>query len=153
MFNFPFSFYKYQKPIILNKDLRDYVKKTNIESFNKFAQVNKLKPCLMNYHNYSSSFLYQRRFETAPRRGAIVQTVTGNLVEVSSAERIEIFNGVNNKISKYEIINEDYICGLDEIEQQHYDDDDDSINYYVKKNILVFIGGTTIIGFLFFYYI
>jgi len=42
-----------------------------------------------------SKFLYQRRFETAPRRGAIVQTVTGNLVEVSSAERIEIFNGVN----------------------------------------------------------
>jgi hypothetical protein len=39
--------------------------------------------------------LYQRRFETAPRRGAIVQTVTGNLVEVSSAEKIEIFNGVN----------------------------------------------------------
>ena len=40
--------------------------------------------------------LYQRRFETAPLRGAIVQTVTGNLVEVSSAERIEIFNGVND---------------------------------------------------------
>jgi hypothetical protein len=41
--------------------------------------------------------LYQQRFETAPRRGAIVQTVTGNLVEVSSAELIEIFNGVNNR--------------------------------------------------------
>jgi len=41
------------------------------------------------------TILYQRRFETALRRGAIVQTVTGNLVEVSSAERIEIFNGVN----------------------------------------------------------
>jgi hypothetical protein len=26
----------------------------------------------------------------------MVQTVTGNLVEVSSAVRIEIFNGVNN---------------------------------------------------------
>jgi hypothetical protein len=129
MFNFPFSFYKYYKPVILNKDLRDYIKKTNMESFNKFAQVNKLKPCLMNYRNYSSSFL-------------------------------------NNKISKYEIINEDYICGLDEIEQEARDNHDDkhdhcdnnnSINYYVKKNILVyistFIGGTTIIGFLFFYYI
>ena len=42
-----------------------------------------------------SSLLYQRRFETAPLRGAIVQTVTGNLVKVSSAQRIEIFNGVN----------------------------------------------------------
>ena len=39
--------------------------------------------------------LYQQRFETAPPEGATVQTVTGNLVEVSSAERIEIFNGVN----------------------------------------------------------
>jgi hypothetical protein len=125
MFNYPFPFYKYYKPFILNKDLRDYVKNTNMESFNKFAQVNKLKPCLMNYHNYSSSFL-------------------------------------NNKISKYEIINEDYICGLDEIEQEHRDnhddkqenyDDNNSINYYFKKSILVFIGGTTIIGFLFFYYI
>jgi hypothetical protein len=29
--------------------------------------------------------------------GAMVQTVTGNLVEVSSAVRIEIFNGVNIK--------------------------------------------------------
>ena len=27
--------------------------------------------------------------------GAMVQTLTGNLVEVSSAVRIEIFNGVN----------------------------------------------------------
>ena len=32
-----------------------------------------------------------------PVGGAMVQTVTGNLVEVSSAERIEIFNGVNGQ--------------------------------------------------------
>ena len=44
--------------------------------------------------NQKNGVLYQRRFETVPRRGAIVQTVTGNLVEVSSGERIEIFNGV-----------------------------------------------------------
>ena len=50
--------------------------------------------------------LYQRRFETAPLRGAIVQTVTGNLVEVSSAERIEIFNGVNYSI--VQILNDLY---------------------------------------------
>jgi hypothetical protein len=47
---------------------------------------------------YFCANLYQRRFETAPRRGAMVQTVTGNLVEVSSAVRIEIFNGVNVKM-------------------------------------------------------
>jgi len=39
--------------------------------------------------------LYLQRFEPTPRRGATVQTVTGNSVDVSSAERIEIFNGVN----------------------------------------------------------
>ena len=44
--------------------------------------------------------LYQRIFETAPLLSAIVQTVTGNLVEVSSAERIEIFNSVNVHRSK-----------------------------------------------------
>ena len=47
------------------------------------------------YSLIKNTDLYQRRFETAPLLGAIVQTVTGNLVEVSSAERIEIFNGVN----------------------------------------------------------
>jgi hypothetical protein len=41
--------------------------------------------------------LYQQRFEPAPLRGAMVQTVTGNLVEDSSAMRIEIFNGVNDR--------------------------------------------------------
>ena len=45
-------------------------------------------------YNKTIFALYIRRFETAPLRGALVQTVTGNLVAVSSAERIEIFNGV-----------------------------------------------------------
>jgi hypothetical protein len=53
---------------------------------------------LFHYNKHIlQQILYQRRFETAPRRGAIVQTVAGNLVEVSSAERIEIFNGVNRR--------------------------------------------------------
>jgi hypothetical protein len=30
-----------------------------------------------------------------PLRGAMVQTVTGNLLDISCALRIEIFNGVN----------------------------------------------------------
>jgi D-beta-D-heptose 7-phosphate kinase/D-beta-D-heptose 1-phosphate adenosyltransferase len=54
--------------------------------------------------------LYQRRFETAPPRGAIAQTVTGNLVEVSSAERIEIFNGVNVDVELISVIGNDN-CG------------------------------------------
>jgi rfaE bifunctional protein nucleotidyltransferase chain/domain len=46
--------------------------------------------------------LYQQSFEHAPHRGAIVQTVPGNLVEVSSAQRIENFNVVNNVYNKIE---------------------------------------------------
>jgi len=45
---------------------------------------------------FENTNLYQRKFETAPLQGATVQTVTGNLVEVSSSEKIEIFNGVKN---------------------------------------------------------
>ena len=41
------------------------------------------------------SNLYQRRFESAPQRGASFKSVTGNLVEELSAERIEFFNGIN----------------------------------------------------------
>jgi len=37
--------------------------------------------------------------------GAMVQTVTGNLVEVSSAVLIEIFNGVNEKMCKLSTLN------------------------------------------------
>jgi len=33
-----------------------------------------------------------------PLRGAMVQSVTGNLIEVSSAVRIEIFNGVKRPL-------------------------------------------------------
>ena len=40
-------------------------------------------------------YLYQRRFESAPQTGASFKSVTGNLVEELSAERIEFFNGIN----------------------------------------------------------
>ena len=61
------------------------------------------------FHN----ILYQQRFETAPLRGAMVQTVTGNLVEDSSAMRIEIFNGVNNFMKSSQL--QKYICSNDSI--------------------------------------
>jgi hypothetical protein len=49
-----------------------------------------------NYKNEKGRLIYTpRRFETAPLMGAMVQTVTHNLVEVLSTARIEIFNGVN----------------------------------------------------------
>jgi hypothetical protein len=61
----------------------------------------------------SHNILYQQRFETAPLRGAMVQTVTGNLVEDSSAMRIEIFNGVNNFMKSSQL--QKYICSNDSI--------------------------------------
>ena len=64
---------------------------------NESFKTSKYMAGINEYINESlNEYLNQRRFETAPRRGATVQTVTGNLVEISSAERIEIFNGVKN---------------------------------------------------------
>jgi hypothetical protein len=48
-----------------------------------------------NGHFYTSEDL-----KPHPIGGAMVQTITGNLVEVSSAMRIEIFNGVKCPIFK-----------------------------------------------------
>jgi hypothetical protein len=64
---------------------------------NESFKTSKYMTEINQYINESlKEYLNQRRFETAPLRGATVQTVTGNLVEISSAERIEIFNGVKN---------------------------------------------------------
>jgi hypothetical protein len=64
---------------------------------NESFKTSKYMAEINEYINESlNEYLNQRRFETAPLRGATVQTVTGNLVEISSAERIEIFNGVKN---------------------------------------------------------
>jgi hypothetical protein len=41
--------------------------------------------------------LYQRRFESTPQKGEFFKSVTGNLVEELSAERIEFFNGIKSK--------------------------------------------------------
>ena len=44
--------------------------------------------------------LYRRRFESAPQRGDLLKSVTDNLVEESIDTPIEVFNGVNEKLSK-----------------------------------------------------
>jgi serine/threonine protein kinase len=79
-----------------------------------YKYINKIMYMLFKYdvmhtNEYANNKdLYQRRFETAPRRGAIVQTVAGNLVEVSSAERIEIFNGVKDPANLKKFIETNY---------------------------------------------
>lgn len=50
---------------------------------------------LMHHLDYPiSTHLYKRRFESGPQRGAILNSVIGNLVEDSSGQRIEFFNCV-----------------------------------------------------------
>ena len=123
MFNF--LFYKYYNTLIMNQDLRDYIKKSNTNSFNKFAErnskKNKLSLSLLNYRNYSANLL-------------------------------------NNKISREELENEDYLhdfCNINnEANNEEHHDDGDKL--YFKKNIVnllsSLIGGTTIISFIYFYY-
>lgn len=133
MLNFPF--YKYKNNLTLKPELREYIKKTNNDSFNKFAEQNKkpngllFSPSFMNYRNYSDTFS-------------------------------------NDRLSKHEIENEDYLCDFCDL-----NDCDKNINkntnpknntnntnnsYSSKKHMLrvisTFIGGTTIIGFTYFYY-
>jgi hypothetical protein len=68
MLNFPF-YNKHANHIILDKNLRDYIKKSNTDSFNKFSEQRQqykntntnsnnslLVASLMNYRNYSETF-------------------------------------------------------------------------------------------------
>jgi len=68
MLNFPF-YNKHANHIILDKNLRDYIKKSNTDSFNKFSEQRQqykntntnsnnslLAASLMNYRNYSETF-------------------------------------------------------------------------------------------------
>jgi hypothetical protein len=55
------------------------------------------------FHKVESGILYQRRFDSGPQKSALFNPVTGNSVEDSSTERIELFNGVNEHtfVKKY----------------------------------------------------
>jgi len=68
MLNFPF-YNKHSNYLILDKNLRDYIKKSNTDSFNKFSEQRQqykntntnsnnslLAASLMNYRNYSETF-------------------------------------------------------------------------------------------------
>jgi hypothetical protein len=75
-----FLFYnKNSNQLILDKNLRDYVKKCNMDSFNKFAEKHKhpqeykniktnssissLSSSLMNYRNYSDTFTNNQTYD------------------------------------------------------------------------------------------
>jgi len=76
----------------------------NFNSDNTFciSLLSNTERCVKMERRFKKLNLNQRRFETAPLRGAIVQTATGNLVEVSSSVMIEIFNGVNAHYGRIE---------------------------------------------------
>ena len=98
MFNFPF--YKYYNPLTLNTDLHDYIKKSNIDSFNKFAErnkqskQNKLQLSLINYRNYSDTFLR------------------------------------NHKKSKDELKNEDYLCDFCDLNENDNSDNNNTNTFF-----------------------
>jgi len=105
MLNFPF-YNKHSNYLILDKNLRDYIKKSNTVSFNKFneqqqQQYKNTKPnsnnsllsaSLMNYRNYSDTF-------------------------------------INNQNDVSELENEDYFCGLSDLS-----DCDCDCSYHFSNN-------------------
>ena len=128
MLNFPF-YNKHSNYLILDKNLRDYIKKSNTCSFNKFAekqehqQYKKTKPnssnsllyaSLINYRNYSDTF-------------------------------------TNNQNCDCDLENEDYLCNFCDL-----NNDDDEFNnknskhdaantakLTIAKKMFFLIGGTT----------
>jgi hypothetical protein len=63
MFNYPF--YKNYNNLPLTANLRDFIKKANRDSFNNFAKKSKetkLHYSLMNYRNYSDTFLNNKKY-------------------------------------------------------------------------------------------
>lgn len=53
------NFSLYKKKIGINKELQDYIKKTNTHTFNQIMERNKLlsKPLILNYNNIKNDFL------------------------------------------------------------------------------------------------
>jgi hypothetical protein len=145
MLNFPF-YNKHINHLVLDKNLRDYIKKSNTDSFNKFSEKQQhqqqykniktnlsnslLSSSLINYRNYSDTF-------------------------------------ANDNIDCNELENEDYLCNFYDLNDDNIDfknnhnnhnnnnktDNHTNDNNSIIKKLYIFIGGTTIIGFLFFYYI
>lgn len=145
MLSFPF-YNKHTNHLILDKKLRDYIKKSTTDSFNKFSQQQQeykntktnsnnllLSSSLINYRNYSDTF-------------------------------------ANDKIDYNELENEDYLCNFYDFNNDcnvdfnnknnknkrnandTNDDNNKDKNNNIIKNFVIFIGGTTIIGITFIFY-
>jgi hypothetical protein len=85
---------QYQNNLHMNNEI--------IENAQKISTILKTIPqhelyfqTIMETENIELGKLYRRKFESAPQRGALFKSVTGNLVEESIGVPIEFFNGVN----------------------------------------------------------
>jgi len=130
MLNFPF-YNKHINHLVLDKNLRDYIKKSNTDSFNKFAEKQQdqqqykniktnlsnslLSSSLINYRNYSDTF-------------------------------------TNNQTCDCDLENEDYLCNFCDlnddcdIEFNNKNSKSNSANsakITIAKKIYFLIGGTT----------
>jgi hypothetical protein len=140
MLNFPF-YNKHSNYLILDKNLRDYIKKSNTDSFNKFSEERQqyknknknsnsnnslLAASLINYRNYSDTF-------------------TNNQTEVSELEK------------------EDYLCNFcdlsdcQDVVTSNSTNSTNTTNNTIVKKMYFLIGGTSAfigigIGFTVFYY-
>ena len=129
MLNFPF-YNKHINHLVLDKNLRDYIKKSNTDSFNKFSEQHQqykniktnlsnslLSSSLINYRNYSDTF-------------------------------------TNNQTDLVDLENEDYLCNFcdlndDCIEFNKYQNktnktnNTNNTNNTIAKKMYFLIGGTT----------
>jgi len=140
MLSFPF-YNKYTNHLILDKKLRDYIKKSNTDSFNKFSQHQEYKNTKTTSHNLllSSSLINYRNYS-------------------------DTF--ANDNIDCNELENEDYLCNFYDLNDDNIDfknnhnnhnnnnktDNHTNDNNSIIKKLYIFIGGTTIIGITFIFY-
>ena len=120
MLNFPF-YNKHINHLVLDKNLRDYIKKSNTDSFNKFSeqhqQYKNTKPnsnksllasSLFNYRNYSDTF-------------------------------------TNNQTDLVDLENEDYLCNFCDLNDDciEFNKYQNKTNNTIAKKMYFLIGGTT----------
>jgi len=142
MLSFPF-YNKHSNCLILDKNLRDYIKKSNVDSFNKFAEVHKntnvsntntiaiahikkknslLTASLMNYRNYSDTF-ENKQFDDSELEKEDYMYNFCDLSDLSDCDcsHFSSNNNTNNKNNQ-------------------------NNNNTIMKRMYILIGGTIIIG-------
>ena len=147
MLSFPF-YNKYTNHLILDKKMRDYIKKSNTDSFNKFSQHQEYKntktnsnnlllsSSLINYRNYSDTFAN----DNIDYNELENEDYLCNFYDFNNDNGVE-FNNNNNKTNNHANDN-----------NNNNKDNNNNNNNNIIKILVIFIGGTTIIGITFIFY-